>query len=156
MIYSISLESTTGSKSEDAPFNSSIDNSYACFKPTNSSFSKVNPTWFSWASFKATSLSSNSFINDLKYYKSARIIAGIDGTGLHNVGFMQHSNRYMIELKHRSKRFLPKNKGLATGQFFFNWFNDVPYTVIPCFRLSYDEIEKEIEKIIINIYNSTE
>lgn len=93
--------------------------------------------------------SSNSFINDLEYYKSARIIAGIDGTGLHNVGFMQHPNRYMIELKHRSHLFLPENKGLAKGQLFFNWFNNVPYTVIPCFKLSFSEIENEIKKILL-------
>lgn len=95
--------------------------------------------------------SSASFPKDLEYYKNARIIAGIDGTGLHNVGFMQNPDKYMIELKHRSKNFLPKNKGLANGQYFFNWFNNVPYTVIPCFKLSLNEIENKIKEILTEL-----
>lgn len=95
--------------------------------------------------------SSATFSKDLECYKNARIIAGIDGSGLHNVGFMQNPDRYMIELKHRSKIFLPQNKGLANGQFFFNWFNNVPYTVIPCFKLSFNEIEDTVKEILTEL-----
>lgn len=95
--------------------------------------------------------SSASFSKDLEFYKNARIIAGIDGTGLHNVGFMQNPDKYMIELKHRPKLFLTETKGLAKGQSFFNWFNNVPYTVIPCFQLSFHEIENKIKEILTEL-----
>ena len=95
--------------------------------------------------------STETFEGDLKYYKTARIIAGIDGTGLHNVGFMENPKRYMIELKHRKDIYLEKNKGLSNGQFFFNWFNNVPYTVIPCFKLSFGQIEKQVKELLLKI-----
>lgn len=95
--------------------------------------------------------STKTFEEDLKYYKTARIIAGIDGTGLHNVGFMENPKRYMIELKHRKDTYLEKNKGLANGQFFFNWFNNVPYTVIPCFKLSFGQIEKQVKELLLKV-----
>ena len=112
--------------------------------------------------FKLLDPSSKTFKQDLEYYKSAKIIAGIDGSGLHNVGFMQHPNRYMIELKYRKERYcvqqgngqnIEENNGLAWGQFFFNWFNNVPYTVIPCFKLSYNEVNDRLNKILIKIDN---
>lgn len=100
--------------------------------------------------FKIIDPISKTFKKDLEYYKSAKIIAGIDGTGLHNVGFMQHPKRYMIELKHR-KNGLPENNGLTNGQYYFNWFNNVPYTSIPCFKLSCNEVEEELNKVLNKI-----
>ena len=99
---------------------------------------------------------SASFEKDLYYYKSARIIAGIDGTGLHNIGFMENPKGYMIELHHRSKTFLDKYNGLATGQYFFNFFNHVPYTVIRCFSkenqyLTVDKVKQKIKDILVSI-----
>jgi hypothetical protein len=87
---------------------------------------------------------SRTFKRDLALYKSAKIIVGVDGTGLHNVGFMQHPSRCMIELKHRKDKFLRKTRGLSVGQYFFNWFNRVPYKVIPGFRMTLDEVRREI------------
>lgn len=126
-------------------------NIYITRKITSDRPTSIYDNMFKKLGFIILSPSSNSFIKDLQYYKSARIIAGIDGSGLHNVGFMQHPKRYMIELKHRKKNFLPENKGLAVGQCFFNWFNNVPYTVIPCFKLSLSEIESEIKKILTKV-----
>lgn len=101
--------------------------------------------------FKVILPSSNTFEQDLEYYKCARIIAGIDGSGLHNVGFMQNPKRHMIELKHRKDTFLEGNKGLANGQYYFNWFSDTPYTVIPCFKLSFEDSKIILENLLKTI-----
>lgn len=94
-----------------------------------------------------------TFIDDLVKYKSAKIIAGIDGTGLHNICFMSNKTKYMIELKSRKNKFLKENKGLAKGQNFFNDLHNIKYTVIPFFKMTFPQLIKEVKKTIANIGN---
>ena len=47
--------------------------------------------------------------------------------------------------------YLTENNGLSNSQYFINWFNNVPYTVIPCFKLSLVEVKNKVKKILTQV-----
>ena len=65
---------------------------------------------------------SNSFINDIKIYKNCKVLAGIEGSNLHNVVFMP-KNSYLINIC--------SNRTVTQNQINCNYINNIKCFYIP-------------------------